>query len=262
MAGYVKLFRSIWNDPDFRALTRGQQQLYMLLISQQDLSNVGVLSLTVGRWSSLAADGNPADVRADLAVLAARRFVIIDETTEELLIRAYIARDDNYNSPNGRKALLRAYGEVLSELLRSNISTILNHHGVTTREASPQGASQGASQAPCSPQQQQPAPAASTSSSSTAPRPARPTTPAGDALPPSAAAAIELFIEHRTATVNPHNPTGFARGLRRDETATHGPALRAHLATHPDATPAQLATAVLGLTELDLYALTHDRKGR
>ena len=44
MAGYVKLFRSIWNDPDFRALTRGQQQLYMLLISQQDLSNVGVLS--------------------------------------------------------------------------------------------------------------------------------------------------------------------------------------------------------------------------
>ncbi len=49
MAGYVKLYRSVWQDPDFVALPPAAQRLYFLLISQPDLTHVGVLPLMPAR---------------------------------------------------------------------------------------------------------------------------------------------------------------------------------------------------------------------
>ncbi|MER5838121.1 hypothetical protein ABT116_47380, partial [Streptomyces sp. NPDC002130] len=59
---YAQLLKSIWNDTDWRALSRDAQWLYELLISQSSMNYAGVLDLTIRRWSNLACDTTPADV--------------------------------------------------------------------------------------------------------------------------------------------------------------------------------------------------------
>ncbi|WP_143591567.1 hypothetical protein [Thermoactinospora rubra] len=76
----------------------------MFLISQQDLQHCGVIALRERRWSKGAAGLTVDQVRADLEVLAERRFVVIDDDTEELLVRSLIRRDKVYAQPNVFKA--------------------------------------------------------------------------------------------------------------------------------------------------------------
>lgn len=71
----------------------------------------------------------------------------------------------------------------------------------------------------------------------------------------AAAAAISLLIEHKVALEATRNPAGYRRKLSADLPVEHGEAIRSFLADNPDATPTQIASQVLGLTELDLHRL-------
>lgn len=130
MAGYVKLYRSVWQDPDFVALPPAAQRLYFLLISQPDLTHVGVLPLMPARWSRLSAGTTPAEVRDSIDTLAAADFVRVDADTEELWVRSYIDYDEAWRLTNGAKSLVRAYGQVLSRPLAEAIATVLARVGV------------------------------------------------------------------------------------------------------------------------------------
>ncbi|YCK35154.1 hypothetical protein ACNF49_14025 [Actinomadura sp. ATCC 39365] len=101
---HARLFASIWNDDDFLALPPRPQRMYMFLISQQDLQHCGVIALRERRWSRGAAGMTVEDVRADLDLLAERWFVVIDDETEELLVRSLMRRDKVYAQPNVFKA--------------------------------------------------------------------------------------------------------------------------------------------------------------
>lgn len=101
---------SIWDDEDFLALPPGPQRLFLFLISQRDLAHTGVLALRERRWSKSSAGLKPADVTAALEVLQKARFVVVDEDTEELLVRSFIRRDKVYRQPN----VLRAAQDHLS----------------------------------------------------------------------------------------------------------------------------------------------------
>jgi hypothetical protein len=95
---------SIWDDEDFLALPPGPQRLFLFLISQRDLAHTGVLALRERRWSKASAKLTPADVTADLEVLQETRFIVVDEDTEELLVRSFIRRDKVYRQPNVLRA--------------------------------------------------------------------------------------------------------------------------------------------------------------
>lgn len=139
MASYVKLLRSIWMDDDFRALPAAPQRLYMLLLSQPDVSHCGVLPLTPGRWGHLASDTDADSVRFDLLhlthpetlELTVPPFVLVDEGTEELLIRSYAKHDEGYKVPNIKKALVRSIEEVMSPRLRCAVIDLLGTLDVT-----------------------------------------------------------------------------------------------------------------------------------
>ena len=47
---YGKIFKRVWGDADFKALTCQQQLLYLKLVSQTDISLAGVLTLATIRW--------------------------------------------------------------------------------------------------------------------------------------------------------------------------------------------------------------------
>lgn len=72
-----------------------------------------------------------------------------------------------------------------------------------------------------------------------------------------AAAALELFVQHRIRAKSPHNPGGFARSLRRDERRDKAEPLARYLDQHPTATVDEIAQHVYGLGPIDLIALGH-----
>ena len=112
----------IWTDADFVALSCSAQRLYFFLLSQQDLAHDGVIALRVRRWAGSAGGLNEQDVRRDLDMLAAARFVVVDEDTEELLIRSLIRRDGIYRQPNLMRAAQKHLSVVTSAPIRAALA--------------------------------------------------------------------------------------------------------------------------------------------
>ena len=118
---FAKVYMSIWGNPDFTRLSVGAQRLYMFLISQPDLSRAGTITLAFNRWLSRVMDYSREELLSDLAELASTRFVVVDESTEELLVRSYIRNDDGWKSPNIMISVSAAARQVMSETLRAVI---------------------------------------------------------------------------------------------------------------------------------------------
>jgi len=114
---YAKLYRDIWSDPDFTALGPETRYVYMFLTSQPDLNAAGVLPLTIRRWAT-SADLTTDALNTDLELLDERRYVVIDNDTEELLIRTFVRNDGLWRIPNTLYAVLRDAGQVASPRLR------------------------------------------------------------------------------------------------------------------------------------------------
>lgn len=84
---------AIWRDRDFRQRSIAAQRLYMLLLSQTNVNNAGVLPLQVSKWAKGCDQTRSDDIQAALDELAEHRFVFYDEDTEEALIRSYMRND-------------------------------------------------------------------------------------------------------------------------------------------------------------------------
>lgn len=110
---------SIWNDEDFVALPPGPQRTFLMLVSQPDISYAGVIALRERRWSRLAAGLTREAVEADLEELVRTRFVVIDEDTEELLVRSFMRNDGVHRQPNVLRAALRDVEGVSSPAIRA-----------------------------------------------------------------------------------------------------------------------------------------------
>lgn len=116
---YGKTYLSIWGDGDFRALHPDAQRMYLFLTSQQDLSCVGTIPLRINRWANCAADQTAQQVRSALAELARGNFIVVDECTEEVLVRSFVRRDEGWKSPNMMKSIVSTARTVMSESLRA-----------------------------------------------------------------------------------------------------------------------------------------------
>jgi hypothetical protein len=117
---HARLLFRIWSeDDDFISLHAAAQRLYILIISQPTLSYAGVTSFTVRRWTRLAADTPAAEIRFAAQELADRRFIIIDEDTEEVFVRTYIRNDAILANPNVAIAATRAYRQISSRTIRT-----------------------------------------------------------------------------------------------------------------------------------------------
>ncbi len=115
---FAKVLCSVWSDDDFVALTPNAQRMYLFLLSQKRLSWVGSLDYSPTRWTRSAAGLELEDVDLALGELVARRFVIIDRFTEELLIRTYVRHDQVCKSWPLTAAMWKAWCKVESRMLQ------------------------------------------------------------------------------------------------------------------------------------------------
>ena len=133
----ARIFTSIWKDEDFVALPPSAQRLYMFLLSQDDLTYCGVIPLRQPRWAKKAAGLTLHDIGQDLKALEGTAypsaypsgnpetdsprtpFVITDEDTGELLIRAMIRRDSAWKQPNLLKQARESADQIESPKIRA-----------------------------------------------------------------------------------------------------------------------------------------------
>ncbi|MGW6912507.1 hypothetical protein ACWGB8_01595 [Kitasatospora sp. NPDC054939] len=116
--GHGRILTRIWDDPEFTALTAELQRLYLFLISQPNLNHAGLLPLTLKRWSAKAIGLSSEGLRGQLAGLAERRFVVVDEDTEELLVRSFVRNDGVWKQPQIMGAMVSGALEISSRRLR------------------------------------------------------------------------------------------------------------------------------------------------
>ncbi|WP_280454137.1 hypothetical protein [Nocardia brasiliensis] len=124
-----RLLCRIWNDKEFRALTRTAQALYAQLISQKEINNAGVLPLMVSKWAKGCDEMTSEMIIADLAVLVDARFVVVDTDTEEVLVRSFIRNDGVLKQPNVFKNALRVAEAVESTSIRAVLAAELRRLG-------------------------------------------------------------------------------------------------------------------------------------
>lgn len=121
MRNYAQLNIAIWNDDDFRALTPQAQHLYFLLLSHPTLSYCGVGDWRPARIARMAAGWAAEDVQRAGAELIDGLFIVVDEDTEEFLVRTFVKNDPLMRQRNLGVSMARAYSTVASDGIRGVI---------------------------------------------------------------------------------------------------------------------------------------------
>ena len=123
---HARIQTAIWIDDDFLDLTREAQHLYFVMTTQMTLNFCGVTTWHAGRISQLAAGWSVPEVEDAAEELSQELYLVIDETTGEVLVRSFIRNDGLLSSPNITKAMYRTFSDIGSRTLRSVVVHELN----------------------------------------------------------------------------------------------------------------------------------------
>jgi hypothetical protein len=118
---HARVRLSIWDDDDFLALRGAEQHIYLALMSNKGLSRCGVVDYIPTRFEHLASDLTASRFRASVKGLRAARFLILDESTQELLVRTYVRHDGVFDRENMGKAVGSAFEAVVSDAIKAAI---------------------------------------------------------------------------------------------------------------------------------------------
>lgn len=112
---------SIWDDDDFLALRASEQHAYFVLKSHKGLSRCGVVTYVPSHFKRLASDLTAAKFTAAVKGLRSARFVVVDDETQELLVRSYVRHDGVFDRENMGKAVGTAFNAVVSDSIKTAI---------------------------------------------------------------------------------------------------------------------------------------------
>jgi hypothetical protein len=115
---YGAIYLEIWRDKDFRALSHTEQYVYWALVFQPQLNGAGLLDYMPSRWAEATSDMTTADVELTLKSLIAKRYVIHDASTHELLVRTYVRNSKVWKMPKAFAGVIPAAAQIQSSKLR------------------------------------------------------------------------------------------------------------------------------------------------
>lgn len=127
---HARIFCSIWNpDDDFVERTPEAQRLFFLIISQREMNNGGVIPLMISKWARRSKHTTAADIRKAFDELVEHRYLVVDESTEEVLVRSHLRRDEVMKHRYMRRSALRAVEQIESPQLRREVARELHRIG-------------------------------------------------------------------------------------------------------------------------------------
>ncbi|MGO1049805.1 hypothetical protein [Crossiella sp. CA198] len=115
---HAAFYFDIWDDENFCNRTGPAQLFLHFLFEQPNLSYAGVLPLTMGRWARKLRSLGDERIRVALAELDTAAFVLIDEDTEEVLIRDFVRSDRLWRMPHMLTCSIREARLIHSATLR------------------------------------------------------------------------------------------------------------------------------------------------
>lgn len=118
---YAKVWLRITEDGDFRALSRGPQHLYLMLLLSRTVNNAGVADWRPKRMSVIAKGWTEQQIEADSRALEAGRFIVVDRASEEVLLRSFIRHDGIMAGPKTAQGMASAYRRTTSLTIRAAI---------------------------------------------------------------------------------------------------------------------------------------------
>ncbi|MGC0237304.1 hypothetical protein [Arthrobacter sp. SD76] len=113
---------AIWTDQDFRDLNMAEQHLYKLLMTHPTLSYAGVADWRPARIAAMTADATAEGVQATAEALQAKRYVFIDDETEEILVRSFLRHDGLLKQPKLSISMVNAFGAIASKRVREVVT--------------------------------------------------------------------------------------------------------------------------------------------
>lgn len=114
---YARVKIKIWADTDFRDLTDPAQSMYFRLITSPTLNLVGVADWRPQRLIPLTRGATLESSRAAARELQEHGYVVVDEETEEILVRSFIRHDGVVKSPNIASAMVKDFAATASSTL-------------------------------------------------------------------------------------------------------------------------------------------------
>lgn len=119
---HARIDLEIWNDDDFRELSPRAQHLYFVLLTSPTLSYCGVCDWRPSRIIPLAGGWTRDGLEAAAEELAERLYIVVDEDTEEVLVRSFIRNDGLMKQPKMAVAMAKAFAGVASKSIRGVIA--------------------------------------------------------------------------------------------------------------------------------------------
>ena len=119
---YSRVKLTIWNDPDFQALTYRAQWLYFVMLTHPTLNACGVIDWREPKLTHYASGITVRELQAAAYELGHGGFIAIDPDTEEAVIRSFVRHDGGMKSPNMVKAIVRAHGGIASRKIKAIVS--------------------------------------------------------------------------------------------------------------------------------------------
>lgn len=114
---YAKIYVSIWAG-DFRDLTIGAQGLYFRLLTDPKLSMCGVVDWRPKRLVQSFAGMKSGEFTRLTGELEEAGYIVVDDDTEEVLIRSFVRHDGVLKSPNLTKAMATDWLAVASRKIK------------------------------------------------------------------------------------------------------------------------------------------------
>lgn len=130
---HARVELSIWSDDDWRDLTPGAQHLYLLILTHPDLSFAGVVDWRPNRLRVMASHWDPDDFKRAAEELARNLYLVVDEETEEALVRSFVRHDGLMKQPNMAVAMVKAARSIASRSIRA----VLVHELLRLQEDQP-----------------------------------------------------------------------------------------------------------------------------
>ncbi len=123
---YAKINVGIWADDDFLDFDINAQLLYFVLLTDPSLSYCGVSDWRPKRIQARTAGWSAEMFANALAKLTDQRLIIVDEVTEEYLVRGFLRHDGVLNHNRTRVSALKAAAAVASKTIRGVVVHELN----------------------------------------------------------------------------------------------------------------------------------------
>lgn len=118
---HARFYVRMWGEADWRALHPMSQWLYMHLLSSPTMTQAGIAEWRPGRIAPLADTLTAEQVEIVAGDLERRAYILVDRSTEEVLVRSFIRGDKVLEQPNVTIAACRAWTSASSNPIRALI---------------------------------------------------------------------------------------------------------------------------------------------